>query len=336
MLYDLNISWSENQDPQILQRTISFLSELGYNTLALNHTITGSLPSQITNPIPAKQSFPVPGKTTLLRRCTLHVSDPSLNHRLPALASTYDILALRPTTEKAFLAACTTLTEHSLISLDLTQRFPFHFRPKPFMTAINRGIRFEICYAQSTMGDATARRNFISGVLGILRATRGRGIVVSSEAGSILGARAPADVVNLLSVWGMGRERALEGLGVNPRAVVVNEGLKRSGFRGVLDVIDGGEMATIQKDVEMENSKENGKKGTDLGVTTNKNKRKADTKRATGDTTPQISKRQAKKLKMEALKAGEDGSSPEKAPPPSKVALSDSRTPTTTKSKANG
>ncbi|KAF8846888.1 PHP domain-like protein, partial [Acephala macrosclerotiorum] len=240
MLYDLNVPWSPNQDPAQLQRTISFLSEVGYSALALNHTLTNPLPAQVTNPIPT--IIPnLPPKTTILRRCTLVISDPSLNHRLPNLASAYDILALRPTTEKAFLSACQSLTDHSIISLDMTQKFPFHFKPKPFMTAVNRGIRIEICYAQATMGDASSRRNFISNCLGILRATSGRGLVVSSEATSVLGVRAPADVLNLLSVWGLGKDRGTEALDVNPRAVVVNEGIKRSGFRGVVDIIDGGD-----------------------------------------------------------------------------------------------
>ncbi|TAQ90127.1 hypothetical protein B7494_g1526 [Chlorociboria aeruginascens] len=293
MLYDLNVPWSSTQSSLELQRIISFLSELGYDTLALNNTITLPLPSQITNPIPTTPSFNLPPKTNLLRRCTVQFSDPALNHRLSNLASAYDILALRPTTEKAFLAACTTVTEHSLISLDLTQRFDFAFRPKPFMAAVNRGIRFEICYAQATMREAGARKNFISGSLGILRATSGRGLVVSSEAKGVLGIRAPADVVNLMAVWGLKREKGLEALGINPRGVVVNEGIKRSSFRGVIDVIDGGEKYVKDAGSEKDGK---GKKG----------KRKVDDKEVDGEIIPQISKRQAKRLKLEARKEAQN------------------------------
>ncbi|PQE33321.1 RNAse P subunit p30 protein [Rutstroemia sp. NJR-2017a WRK4] len=311
MLYDLNVAWSPTKEPLELQRTISFLSELGYGTIALNHIHHGPLPSNIVNPIPTSFQFPLPPKTVLLRRCTLVLSDPSLNHRLTALSSVYDILALRPTTEKAFLAACLNLSEHSIISLDLTQRFPFHFKPKPLMTAVNRGVRFEICYAQATMEDANARRNFISNCLGIFRATRGRGIVISSEAKSALGVRGPADVVNLMAVWGLGREKGLEGLGDNPRAVVINEGLKRSSFRGVVDVVYGGERKAF-KDTDggegIKNGSGNGEKG--------KTKRKADDKETKADGTPQLSKRQAKKQRMEALKAAEASSSSSKNPSP--------------------
>ncbi|KAL3422202.1 ribonuclease P protein subunit 3 [Phlyctema vagabunda] len=303
MLYDLNVAWSATQTPQELERAIYFLSELGYDSLALNHTITGALPSQLVNPIPATQPFSIPAKTSILRRCTLVISDPSLNHRLPALAGVYDILALRPTTEKAFLAACLTLTDHSIISLDLTQRYPFHFKPKPLMTAVNRGLRFEISYAQATLGDSTARRNFISNVLGILRATSGRGLIVSSQAGDVLGVRAPADVVNLLGVWGLGRERALESLGVNPRGVLVNEGIKRTAYRGVVNVVDGGEALPIPKEL-----KENTKKAVTAGKPV-KNKRKVDDNWANSEGVQTISKRQAKKLRLDALKAERESSS---------------------------
>jgi len=327
MLYDLNVPWSAGQSPLQLQRTISFLSELGYDTLALNHTITGSLPPQITNPILSTPSFDTPKKTVLLRRCTLCVSDPTQNHRLPALQAVYDILALRPTTEKAFLAACLSLDSHSIISLDLTQRFSFHFRPKPFMTAVNRGIRFEICYSQSMeSGGGDARRNFIGNVIAIVRATRGRGLVISSGAQSVLGVRAPADVLNLLGVWGLQRERGVESLGANPRGVVVNEGLKRTSFRGVIDVVEGGEKVV----------KENGEKdkATPLNGAGRKQKGKRKVDEANGDATPQLSKRAAKRAKLKALQDEKATSSAVDTPSEQPPTTED--TPSKSQATANG
>lgn len=61
--------------------------------------------------------------------------------------------------------------------------------------------------------------------------------MISSEAKSPLELRAPADVVNLFNVWGLGNEKGMEGVGTIPRSVVVNEGIKRTGFRGVVDVV---------------------------------------------------------------------------------------------------
>ena len=45
MFYDLNVPWSAN-DTQF-PRTLAFLQELGYNVVALNHTISGKLPAHL-------------------------------------------------------------------------------------------------------------------------------------------------------------------------------------------------------------------------------------------------------------------------------------------------
>lgn len=269
---------------------------MNYNTVALNYIITGAIPSTVVSPIPTPLPFPTPKDMTVIPRCTLTISDPSLNHRLPELARHYSIVAVRPTTEKAFLAACLTITDASIISLDLTQRYPFHFRPKPLMTAVKRGIRFELCYSQALQGGSTERRNVIMNVQSIVRATVGRGLIISSEARSALGIRAPADVGNLLKVWGLGQERAVEAQTVNPRQVVMNEAIKRSGFRGVVDVVEGGERPAGQKESEKDG------RGQGKGQQQQGGKRKGGQ-----DEPPQMSKRQQKKLRLEAL-AKESGS----------------------------
>jgi ribonuclease P/MRP protein subunit RPP1 len=157
-----------------------------------------------------------------------------------------------------------------------------------------------------TGGDgSSARRNFIGTVVAIVRATRGRGLVVSSGAQSVLGVRAPADVLNLLNVWGLTKESGLESLGVNPRGVVVNEGLRRTSFRGVVDVVEGGEKVVKEKGKESGN-KEKGPPQNGVGKKQN-GKRKAD---ENGEATPQVSKRAAKKAKLQALQDEKTASSP--------------------------
>ena len=243
MLYDLNIAWSPTTPQDRLLQTLAMASSLGYATVALNHTVELPFPAQPTSPFP-----PLPGddssasasKTRLphvLHRATLPLADPAAsNYRLPALAAVYDILAIRPLTDKAFQNACLTL-DIPIISLDLTTHFNFHFRPKPCMAAVSRGVRFEICYAQLLSADSRGRANFIGNVTNLFRATRGRGFIISSEVKTPLGLRGPSDIVNLLSVWGLASERGLEGFRSIPRSVVVNEGMKRNGFRGVIDVV---------------------------------------------------------------------------------------------------
>ncbi|KUI58185.1 hypothetical protein VP1G_05453 [Cytospora mali] len=347
MLYDLNIPWTPQTSQFDLERTLKFSHSLGYNVVALNHTFGAPVPSQINNPIPqlgpVHSSFPQyqqPSSAaavttnnasskipTTLRRATITISDPAVNHRLSSIAAAYDILACRPTTDKAFQAACTTMSDISLISLDLTQYFPFHFKPKPCMAAVNRGVYFEICYGQLTSSqDPRARSVWVANVIELLRATRGRGLVLSSEGKGSGFLRAPADVVNLLAAWGLGPEKGLEGLGVLPRAVVVNEGLKRRAFKGVVDIVDvegrapghemggeGGGNDSKDKGNDGGKQKNKGKKqqGQNQQQPGGKNengKRKHDGGNDQGgggdqSSLPVMSKRQAKKVKLPEKKA---------------------------------
>ncbi|KAL1864362.1 RNA-binding RNA processing protein rpp1 [Diaporthe australafricana] len=343
MLYDLNIHWTPQTPISELERTLKFSASLGYNVVAINHTFSAPIPSQINNPIPQlgpvhpsyppqnhRQTSSPPAPTaenvpanklpTALRRATVIISDPSTNYRLPSIAAAYDILACRPTTDKAFSAACTTMSEISMISLDLTQFFPFHFKPKPCMAAVNRGVYFEICYGQLVgSSDQRARSVWIANAIELLRATRGRGIVLSSE-GKVAGSlRAPADVVNLLAVWALGPEKGLESLGVKPRAVVVNEGLKRRAFKGVVDIVDvegkipgrdsDGKDAGVDQKKDNNGKKQQGQKQQQSKGKSDSGKRKHDGGADDGggdDRTslPVMSKRQSKKMKLADKKAG--------------------------------
>ena len=245
-MFDLNIPWSPNTDPQNLERMLAYATHLGYKTVALNHLVSTPLPGQIVNPLPTLPSTPPRHQSapqhardssvpTVLHRATILLSDPSHNHRLPSLASHYHLLALRPTTEKSFAAACLSIQDVPLISLDLSTRLPFPLRRKQVAVAVSRGLRFEISYAQ--LFSSTRRANFIGNVMNLIRATGGKGLVVSSGAGSAVELRAPRDVVNLLSVWGLGTERGVEAFGAGPRSVVVNEGARRAGYRGVVEIV---------------------------------------------------------------------------------------------------
>ncbi|KAF4589418.1 RNase P subunit p30 [Ophiocordyceps camponoti-floridani] len=276
MLYDLNLAWSPATPPDRLAQTLSLAHTFGYAAVALNHILDLPLPAK-----PSPSPFP-----------PLADSDSDTpDYRLPALAAVYDIIAVRPLTEKALQNACLSL-EIPLISLDLTAHFPFHFRPKTCMAAVARGVRFELCYAQMLVADTRGRANFIGNLTSLVRATRGRGFVVSSEAKTALALRAPADVVNLLSVWGLSNERGLEGLRGIPRSVVVNEAIKRRGFRGVVDVV---QVASPHPEAAAE------KVSPPRDAVTSQKRKGADS--GPDSAAQPLSKRQAKKMKLAARAA---------------------------------
>ncbi|KAL3438674.1 RNase P subunit p30-domain-containing protein [Aspergillus tetrazonus] len=237
MYYDLNVPYSPG-DPEI-SATLSFLAELGYTTVALSQTINGKLPP---NPTPPPLPSDAPKDLTLLTRLNISLSDPAQNQRLTSIAQAYDLVAVRPTNEKALLNACTN-AECDIISLDLSVRHPYHFKFKMLSAAIARGIRFEICYGPGVTGSGLeARRNLIGNAMALIRAARGRGIIVSSEVKRALGVRAPFDVINLACVWGLSQELGKEAISAETRKVTALARLKRTSWRGIIDVVDGGQI----------------------------------------------------------------------------------------------
>ncbi|MCJ1393741.1 hypothetical protein MMC18_006617 [Xylographa bjoerkii] len=303
MFYDLNVPYTTNHAE--LQRTLSFLAER-YNTIALSHTHTGKLPTDLTSPIPTPLPFPTPPGLHILTRLTLPLLTPSQAPRLPALLPHYTLLALRPTTPQTLLVACQSPVAH-LISLDLTSTRLFPLPRKTLALAVHNGIRFEICYAAGVLdgsaggGGALARRHLIGNATALVRATQGRGVVVSSEARSALGVRGPWDVGNLAAGWGLGGERGREAVGREARGCVVRAEGMRGGWRGVVSVVVGGEREVGKGEVG-KGKEGGGKRKAEVLEEGKKNAEKPVSKREM--------KRRAKKARQEAKAGGgEDAAS---------------------------
>lgn len=237
--HDLNVAYSSN-DAEV-SNTLAFLAELAYAVVALSIDVASKLPAQL--PTVSTDRLKIPSSLHVLSRLTLTVSDNAQNHRINSLISTYDVVALRPTDEKTFQLCCSSL-ECDLISLDFSQRVPFAIKFKTVASALQRGIRFEICYSLGITGGNDARRNLIAGAAALIRATRGRGIILSSEAKNALGIRAPWDVINLAQVWGLSQERGKEAICEEAGRVLRLASIKRTSFRGVVDIIEDGSRET--------------------------------------------------------------------------------------------
>ncbi|KAK2867835.1 hypothetical protein FQN49_003421 [Arthroderma sp. PD_2] len=319
MFYDLNVPYNGPNEPGITN-TLRFLSELGYTTVALSQNITGKLPATLAPlPLPAN----APASLTLLTRLNITLSDSTQNQRLATLAQSYSLVAIRPVNEKTLSQACNNL-DCDIISLDLSARLPFHFKFKTLSAAISRGVRLEICYGPGVTGSGLdARRNLIGNAASLIRAARGRGIIISSEAKQALGVRAPWDVVNLACVWGLKSERAKEAVCEESRKVVAMARVKRTSFRGTVDVIYGGEGDDPKDDPKtagQEGSKGGKKGGKRSGTITpavsdgNGVKRKASPAGTDGQSTPtddvQLSKREIKKRAKKARLGSGDNSGP--------------------------
>ena len=270
--------------------------------LSINDKVPATLPS-----IPLS-NIEKPPNVTLLTRLTLTISDTSQNHRLSTLSSSYDLLALRPTNEKSFQLCCASL-DSDIISIDFSQRLPFILKFKTVSSAVQRGVRFEICYSPGIADGTDARRNVISGATSLIRAARGRGIIISSEAKTALGLRAPHDVMNLLQVWGLGQERGKEAVCEEADRVVRSARLRRESYRGVIRIVESGgpskeEQEQARKATETQNARVT-TKVTQLNGTNNVKRKASDTSLTTPDTAQDagenpLSKRQKNKLSKKA------------------------------------
>lgn len=252
-----------------------------------------------TSPVPRNLSFPTPSRLRILRRCNIFLTDSASNFRIPQLQQQYDLVAVRPTDDRTLQQACASL-DVDIISLDLTLKFERHFKFSMLGTAISRGAKIELCYSQGLVsGDPNAKRNLISNATQLIRVSRGRGLIFSSEARSALGVRAPSDVINLASVWGLGSEKGKDGLTKEPRRVVEFARLKRESFKGIVDIVYGGEKLLASEGDATTNQYQKGQ------ADQMKSKRKAGSLEGTplgqsSDGKP-ISKRQAKKNKKAKL-----------------------------------
>lgn len=254
--HDLNLLY--NNEPTKTATSLAFARELGYSVVSLGINVTGKLPP--TLPVIEKDQFNGPQFPKILSRLTLTISDHTQNHRVNSLNTAYDLVALRPTNDKALQLCCSSL-DCDIISIDFTQRIQYPLKFKTVASALQRGVRFEICYSGGITDGSDATRNLISGAGALIRATRGRGIIVSSEATAALGLRGPNDVINLATVWRLSQERGKEAICDEAERVVRLAGVKRTSFRGVVDVIEDGthdvplnaddtEIPDVLKDVE--------------------------------------------------------------------------------------
>jgi ribonuclease P/MRP protein subunit RPP1 len=178
--------------------------------------------------------------------------------RLGEMRPNYDLIALRPVDEKTFVQAVS-LADADIISLDLTRRYHFPFRHKTLMSAVDKGLKIELCYGPAIVGDDQARRMMIQNASALIKATRGRGIIISSEAPSALGCRAPHDLVNLGTVWGLKQDRAMEAVNEQCRLAVAASQLRKRSFRGAVDIVYGGEKPP-PKHIEEKSQKQNKKR----------------------------------------------------------------------------
>lgn len=234
-------------DPRETEKIICKAVQLGYETIAVGSTCeltTARSKKEKQKSIcqPPFEWKELPGIKTsmasnrrlkIFSRLTVILEDQSQLHQLASSSFTaYDILAVRPTTEKLFQQCCGSL-EADIISLDLTSKLPFYLKLPQVNQAIERGVHFEIVYSPA-IRNTTQRKYLISNALEITRATKGRNVFFSSEAEKAVDLRGPYDVSNLGLLFGLKEEQCKAAISKNIRAILYHAESRKTAAKSTI------------------------------------------------------------------------------------------------------
>ncbi|KAG2435185.1 hypothetical protein HXX76_007268 [Chlamydomonas incerta] len=139
----------------------------------------------------------------------------------------YDIVSITPKNERVLHMACTSL-EVDVVCLELSSRMNLKLRPPAVKAALRRGVHFEICYAPG-LREVTARRNLFCNAQALVRATRGRNILLSSAARTGWEVRSGLELVHMAALFGLSRQQAQDAVRLAPRAVLAHAAARLAG-----------------------------------------------------------------------------------------------------------
>jgi RNase P/RNase MRP subunit p30 len=224
MFYDLRIPHDHSQ--QIVNRAI----ELEYDAYALDQVVEAKNLKKLKPPAAESASDFIAIDSNIVdavndepkrySRITI-VLENNTNLQLSHLK--YDIIAVQPTTEKAFIACCSN-ADIDLISLEFDSRLPFYIKSSSVSLAMSKGIYFEISYA-AAISDLNARKSLAINSKNLIRATKGKNIIISSNAQNAMQLRGPNDLMNLYSLFGLNPDKAKAALSKTCRSLLLQAGI---------------------------------------------------------------------------------------------------------------
>ncbi|GAA6016078.1 hypothetical protein JCM11491_000661 [Sporobolomyces phaffii] len=268
--YDVVASWTPHDRTQV-EQMVKMASHLGYSTLMLNISIPPTFdPSKLSFPTPLFPSMDPrtakPGTQGLvLQLWRIHVENYTdeavkgagqkgwygfANSTAPLYPQSTTLLSVGPTSLTSFSHVALSLSSPSahsptLITLDpsLSPRLPFPLKRGMISTLARSGVSFELILRGITRQDLEGeqpgesgkrRRNWISGAREVVRATEGKGVVISSGAKTASEMRGAQDLINLCSLIGMPPSPAKDALTVNPQRAIMRGLSLRQTYRGVI------------------------------------------------------------------------------------------------------
>ena len=237
--YDLNVPLDD--DWKNAAKIIERLAKLGYNVVALNKLY---LPSNKRERGGKKKVDASNGESTpnyraiaeqLLKNTTEKPNDFKILTRVTVIIDnpdqvrclqhdyirSFDIIAIRPTNDKLFLQTCTQIEQVDIISLDLDNRIPFKIKHSMALAAIRRGLFIELSYA-SAIRSSSLRRTVLANAVSLVKYCCGKGLVFTSAGEHFMEMRAPKDIINLASMFGLKSDQANDTISRNCKSVVLH------------------------------------------------------------------------------------------------------------------
>ncbi|GAA6009650.1 hypothetical protein JCM10207_004141 [Rhodosporidiobolus poonsookiae] len=268
--YHVTDNWTA-EDRASVERMVAMASLLGYSTLLLTLSLPATFdPSRLVLPTPLfpqldPRTAPPGTEGLVLQLWRVNVEqygDEAVkgaggkgwygfaNSTAALYPPQTTLLSVTPTTLTSFSHVALSLappTPHSptLITLDpsLSPRLPFPLKRGLISSLSRAGVGFELVLRgvtrQDEAGEAAGesgrrRRNWIAGAREVVRATEGKGVVISSGARRAGEMRGTEDLINLCSLIGLPPSAAKDTLSVHPQRAVLRGLSLRQTYRGVL------------------------------------------------------------------------------------------------------
>lgn len=239
---DLNLPVTPS-DYESRESKVALLLRLGYDGVAWN--LESNSRDAVAPPLPVTMADVECASSasglSILRLKSAHRADHSrfqqysrLTVRLPVGTSVdlatfnmnpslpnFDLVAVEPACNATFAAACSQLNV-DVIVINAADKLPYRLTVALVRQAMARGVFFEVAYAPALAGAAIAKKNLFNNMAFLVRFTKGKQLLISSAASTVMQLRGPYDVINLAALFGLSSDRAKAVIFSNPHQAVVH------------------------------------------------------------------------------------------------------------------
>lgn len=121
------------------------------------------------------------------------------------------------------------------------ERLTWFINKKLITQAIEKQIMFEISYGP-TMEEPGFWKTFLQNAHNLIKLTKGRNIILSSEASDYLYCRTPLDLVAIGMSLGLTKQQAVDSISTNCELAVAHGKLWSKSYKGAAEVLNETEL----------------------------------------------------------------------------------------------